>query len=601
MQPTKIVEPHPGTPGKYIALSYCWGDGNRFRATKSNISKLLQELDEEELPATIRDAIEVTRYLGVRYLWVDALCIIQDDTQDWIRESANMAAVYGEAYLTIAASSVASSQMSFLHTSRENGEYLFRLDNSRHHEDYNGNNETTAQSEVLGVRRTVRSGFHQDPYKLIVDPGMCRAWTLQEYLLSPRVVSFSADEVQWMCRTIRACECGNPEELDTPRLETLQREIKRVQAKEEQTRPGGNYDDNDDIGLADFDLMLHCYRFWDDIVQTYCRRELTWARDKLPALSGVAHEFAQTLNEGSRSDMAPTRPSRYLAGLWEDDIYRGLCWVNGNDSRDCAPAEYCAPSWSWASLKSEVYTSGQFPVDGLVPQAEILEAACALANLDDPFGQVMPEGTHLRVRGLVVETKMKLTRKSPRWWVEYQTPYGSIAIDCGVETVVLSSNTASEQQDATAAATANVDNVETPDLGRAKTVRRRRERSAANADDDLESIGSSTESDSESDAKSKKVESGEKWKGTMYWERDSLELGKQFTVWLLHLIDIRMGGDIQRKILALGRPVGDSHEVYERIGIMRIYPTKNQDDATSDGYIQWPEKDDGLIKTITII
>ena len=582
MQPIKIVEPHPGTPGKYIALSYCWGDGNRFRATKSNISELLQEMDEEELPATIRDAIEVARYLRVQYIWVDALCIIQDDTQDWIRESAHMAAVYGEAYLTIAASSVDSSGVSFLHASRENGEHLFRLDKNRRHENCDRSDEATTQPEVLGVRRTVRSGFHQDPYKAIVDPGMCRAWTLQEYLLSPRVVSFSVDEMQWMCRTTRACECGNPEELDTPRLETLQQEIKRIQGKGENPPPGS--------------LMLHCRTFWNDIIRAYCRRELTCARDKLPALSGVAHEYARILDEGKRSDMAPTQPSRYLAGLWEDDIHRGLCWVHRRDSRDCVPAEYCAPSWSWASLKGELFIPPQFLRDKIVLQAEILEATCALANPDDPFGQVVREGTHLRIRGPVVETKMKLTRR-PGWAIEYETPYGTIAIDCGVETVVLDIAT-SEQQDTTAAATANVDNVEAPDLGSVKSVRRRREQSAASADDDLERIGSSEDSDSESDAGSNKSERREKWKSQTNWKNDNL--GGQFTVWLLHLIDVRMGDDVKQEILALSL-ARDSEEVYERIGLMRIYPKKNKDDANSDGYIQWPEQDEGLIKTITII
>ncbi|KAK7749117.1 hypothetical protein SLS62_008404 [Diatrype stigma] len=598
-QPMKIVEMHPGTVGKYVALSYCWGDGNRFRATRSNISELLQGIDEEELPATIRDAIEVTRYLGLRYLWIDALCIIQDDMQDWIRESAQMATVYGEAYLTISASSVASSRMSFLHASRENGEYLFRLDNSKCYGGYNASEEATAQSQVLGVRRTVRSGFHQDPDRAIVDPGMCRAWMLQEYLLSPRVVSFSTDEVQWMCRTIRACECGNPEELDTPRLDTLQEKIKKVQEIGEQTKPGGNDGDDGDIGLAGSNLMIHCYNFWDDIVGAYCRRELTWVRDKLPALSGVAHEFARSIYEGRHSDMAPTRPSRYLAGLWEGDIHRGLCWVGANHP-DCAPAEYCAPSWSWASVKGEVITSGRSPLNGIVLKAEVLEAACAVAHPDDPFGQVVPEGTHLRVRGPVVETKMKLTRRSPRWATEFPTPYGIISMDCGVETVDLGGNDAtSEQQNATAGAPANMNNLEAPDLGSARTVRRRREQSAASADDDLERISSSGDSDFESDAGSKEAERPRKWRDISQWERDNL--GKQFTVWLLHILDKEQEGGVEREVLAFGRPTGDPHEVYERIGIMRISPYQEQDNTAFDGYLQWPEQDEGLIRTITII
>ncbi|RYP32856.1 hypothetical protein DL768_011122 [Monosporascus sp. mg162] len=545
VQSVKLTEPHPGTPGEYIALSYCWGDGNRLRTTKSNISELLQAVDEEELPATIRDAIEVARYLRVRYLWVDTLCIIQDDTQDWIHESAQMAAVYGNAFLTISASSVASSRLSFLHASRDNGEVLFQLDRNAtggRRRDCNGSDGATG-SGVLAVRKTMCSGFHQNPHKAIVDPGMCRAWMLQEYFLSPRVVSFSTDEVQWVCRTLRACECGNPEELDIPRIEELQQKIKRVQ--------GYN------MKKGDLEMMPYCSEFWAKVVEAYCRRELSWARDRLPAFSGVAREYARTLSEirlATTATTAATRGSlRYIAGLWEAGFLGELCWTK-ESSQDSAPGDYCAPSWSWASVAGEVFLCDRRRYSEFVPRAEILEAACALVNPDDPFGQVVREGTHLRIRGAVLEAKMQLTRKSPKGAVEYQTAYGTVFLDCKVETVVIDkpATICERHQAAAPAAAAKTDKAEAPDiLGPVKTIRRLRGWSAVTTEKVEHSI-TSGESDSGSDAGSDAGsgnKSWERWESESEWEESNL--GKEFTVWLLHLADGQIGSITSQEVLVL--------------------------------------------------
>ncbi|KAK9782648.1 putative Heterokaryon incompatibility domain-containing protein [Seiridium cardinale] len=239
------------------------------------MSQLLQATIEEELPATIRDVIELTRHLGVRYLWVDALCIVQDDTQDWIHESAQMATVYAHAFLTISASSVANSRHSFLHQSRSNGEVLLQLPKSatsdrRHDGNVDG---VSTGFDMLAMQKTPTSGIHQAPHRLMVDPVMCHACAPQEYALSTPVVSFSRDELQWTCRMLRACECGNPEGLDYPRIENLRKRLKAIQGEhkvrlENDTKSGG------------IRSKFACLEFWYNIVETYCRRELSWARDK---------------------------------------------------------------------------------------------------------------------------------------------------------------------------------------------------------------------------------------------------------------------------------------------------------------------------------
>lgn len=511
-------------------MSYCWGDGGGLKALRSNLSKLLEEIDEDELPATIRDAIELARFLGVQYLWIDALCIIQDDTRDWLNESAQMSSVYSQAFLTIAASSVDSSRFSFLHQSRRNIEALFPVqkeNTSSQHQSSADDNSAT----MVGVRRSPYSGFHQDPARGIVDPSMCRAWTLQEYMLSTRVISFSTDELQWTCRTLRACECGYPEEIGSPRMEELQRSLETKENVE--LMEGANE--------GRLDRISTCLDFWNKVVEGYCRRDLSWMRDKLPALSGVAHEFARIFDKKELTSTGDLPPLRYLAGLWDTNIHRQLCWRRGNSSGDDIIEEYRAPTWSWASVEGDVIMNYS-NMNVFVPQAEILEANCALANPNDPFGQVVRKDTYIRVRATVLETQMKIIRRAPGWGEDYQTVYGDINLDCSLDDTPPN----------------------TPIWGHhnaGRTVQRRRGPNDIIRDNVEQSASrsSSPGSDTGSDAESER----ERWHSP--WEWVESNLGEQFTVWLLHMADINAFGGKRGEVLVLCRPTGDQ-EVYERIG-----------------------------------
>lgn len=144
----------------YVALSYCWGSSQNYLTTLENIEQMKAGIRMEAVPLTIRDAIEITRLLRIRYLWVDALCIIQDSPDDWHIESQKMAEVYGGAFLTIAAALGASS----------------------HH----------------GL--SIRSSFAlTPPYPLQEDPLYSRAWALQERMLSPRILIFGSQQIYWEC------------------------------------------------------------------------------------------------------------------------------------------------------------------------------------------------------------------------------------------------------------------------------------------------------------------------------------------------------------------------------------------------------------------
>lgn len=111
----RLVESKYITPERYVALSHCWGIvSKRFSTVEKNFSQLKKSIDVEALPQTFRDAITVTRGLQIKYIWIDSLCIIQDDEEDWYREAARMELVFSDAYCTIGASSSKSSIEGFL-------------------------------------------------------------------------------------------------------------------------------------------------------------------------------------------------------------------------------------------------------------------------------------------------------------------------------------------------------------------------------------------------------------------------------------------------------------------------------------------------------
>jgi hypothetical protein len=97
----RLVEPSTGTSERYIALSHCWGCSGLPTTTKENKGQRLDSISLEEMSKSFKDAIAVTRFLGIRYIWIDSLCIVQNDSEDWSTEAAKMHSVYSNSFLTI--------------------------------------------------------------------------------------------------------------------------------------------------------------------------------------------------------------------------------------------------------------------------------------------------------------------------------------------------------------------------------------------------------------------------------------------------------------------------------------------------------------------
>lgn len=186
--PTRLVETAQGSSGKYLALSHRWGDlseEQKFCTYDRNIERLKEVIPVNKLPKSFQDAVRVTRALHIRYLWIDSLCIIQDNTEDWDSESKKMEDVFSNAYCTIAASSAKSSLVGFLGPRRPR--------------------------DTVGIQTPsgplYLAGFIDD-FRAHVEESVLssRGWVLQERALSRRTIYFTNTQIYWECGRGVFCE-----------------------------------------------------------------------------------------------------------------------------------------------------------------------------------------------------------------------------------------------------------------------------------------------------------------------------------------------------------------------------------------------------------
>ncbi|KAK9420684.1 putative heterokaryon incompatibility protein [Seiridium unicorne] len=317
----------PNQPVEYCALSYCWGQDPSlfFTTTLDTYDERLKGFQMEQIPRTIRDAVKITRRAGCRYLWVDAICIIERDKLDREAESCRMHHIHGNAYLVIAATENSSPGDGIFASRPPVGNFEF---------------DHLGKSYQLSVMEHVdHSPWRQ--YKRTVDtqpiprqPSLhTRAWTYQERLLATRIIHYTANELVWECSSGCHCEYRQRQHYDPA--------------------------NQDERGVEIGHRALQC-------------ENLTVQSDKLTALAGLARRFS-TPSMG-----------KYLAGIWYSQLPDALAWRIQLPKK---PGQYRAPSWSWASLDGEVMGIGSaFRTEG-ANCIKALDAGCTPAG-EDPFGAV---------------------------------------------------------------------------------------------------------------------------------------------------------------------------------------------------------------------
>lgn len=187
-EPTvRLYETRQGESFRYIALSHCWGTEQHFMTTEKNIEEHRSGIAIKNLPKTFQDAIETTRQLGIRYLWIDSVCIIQGDHGDFDKEAEKMESVFSSAYCVIAASSARSQQNGFLNPRKERKVVKLAQDGSKG-----------------GVYVTLYS----DDFKehVVHSPLSERGWVLQERALARRTIYFTEWQTYWECGDGIRCE-----------------------------------------------------------------------------------------------------------------------------------------------------------------------------------------------------------------------------------------------------------------------------------------------------------------------------------------------------------------------------------------------------------
>ncbi|KAI0185173.1 heterokaryon incompatibility protein-domain-containing protein [Xylaria flabelliformis] len=345
-------------PAPYVCLSHRWGDiqHRRLISTVSTVENHMKGIAWDDLPKTFQDAVIICRRMGIDYLWIDSLCILQEcaamseedikkTKADFAQENSAMASIYRNSLFTIYAS-ISTSMDSGVFS--EHSIHQMRVIND------DGN-------EALCCIREKTS------HKLTRELDT-RCWTYQEYLLSPRVLDFGPFDITWRCQKSQACECGEFSGESSfafwrPEAFTKQAIIPQ------------------DIGGA--------VEWWWMVLRFYAMRKLTIEDDKLPALSGMAQVYHEVTHDA------------YLAGLWKSSLPHALCWyykkIEFPEDIDigCRPKKCRAPSWSWASVDTMKDSECYHWLKGIDREVfrdqrvvcTVYEAACELKT-HDPFGAV---------------------------------------------------------------------------------------------------------------------------------------------------------------------------------------------------------------------
>ncbi|KAF4456489.1 HET-domain-containing protein [Fusarium austroafricanum] len=283
----KLVETK-GSRGAYCALSHCWGRRNKhpLKTNDANIRDHLTDIPMSSLPKTFRDAIDLTRGVGIKYLWIDSLCIIQDDDSDWDHEAKKMASVYRRAALVIAAADAHDSTDGLFLARRPKPEvFHLPITSSRGHVMSTCFvAETSPQSIDWGIRGPLRE----------------RGWAFQEWYLARRLAFFTSTGIKWKCQRQEINERGNAVKLE----------------------------------LDESVSWLHC-------LEIYSEKKLTVSSDRITALLGIAAELTKKTEDSFREDLGIWEKSLAIQLLWKQlEEPRGelslpsWCWAAAGGKKD---------------------------------------------------------------------------------------------------------------------------------------------------------------------------------------------------------------------------------------------------------------------------
>ncbi|KAG5761439.1 hypothetical protein H9Q72_010438 [Fusarium xylarioides] len=308
---TKDFQPRDAGSHRYIALTYCWGPephaSKQLKTTRDNISQYLRQIPESSLPQVIKDAVAVTRALSIPFLWVDALCILQDDVSDWEHQCDVMEQIYGNAYTAVAAVSSQNCEEGFI---KRKDRLLFPFRNE------------SGDTRVFGIYPPPNQADTQQ--EVPQSPWIKRGWTFQERIAATRILMFSKGSLHFDCKDFSNTQ-GRDEKVD--------RDYYYIMLDRE---------------TIDSGETAAIYQQWSKLMAQIKPKahQLTRKTDFLPSIGGIASLFSKKLDDD------------YAAGLWKESMHQSLYWALSTTGKPSlqdllkalkTPSPYIAPSWSWAS------------------------------------------------------------------------------------------------------------------------------------------------------------------------------------------------------------------------------------------------------------
>ncbi|KAK3935438.1 heterokaryon incompatibility protein-domain-containing protein [Diplogelasinospora grovesii] len=380
--PTRVIEVSPSSEnsdwirlhiskgheadGRYAALSYCWGKQQTCVTSLESLAANVAGMSLASLHKTIQDAVICTRKLGIPFLWVDALCIVQDSDEDKNREIGMMADIYSHAAVTISAAGAKDCDRGFLKMREDVGE---RYEQRSGPMPYRCPDGSVGKIFLVPVHHG--SLWDNDKTEFIYE----RAWTHQERMLSPRILTYGYRQLAWQCLVVSRCDF----DIEDLHYGSNILDIRRFLH---------------DCDRATLPSKTVIHSWWRDVVQEFSHGRLSVLSDKLLALSATARRFGWALQMESHT---------YVSGLWlGDEFLKNLTWYSSRPLRIRLPDHFRRPNrglpkptWSWASINGPVAYPQSF-----LHRSPVFTATDSI-TVDVPFDGYFSEG-FLALTGIVL-------------------------------------------------------------------------------------------------------------------------------------------------------------------------------------------------------
>ncbi|KAF2664753.1 HET-domain-containing protein, partial [Microthyrium microscopicum] len=373
-----------GERDDYACLSHCWGKSKAFITETRSLHQYMDGIVWNDLPKTFQEAITFLRYLKIRYIWIDSLCILQDSEEDWLEHSGSMADIYSSAFITIAATRASDGTVGLF---SETGEV--EINNGK--------------AKLLICEQPK----HAHPGEVTSDrfPLLTRGWVAQEMLLSPRVIHFCNGELVYECMHEIMCSCCTLEDSSLGRDYGSKSQIWSSAVSNSTSSKHKLWSSTSTAQpvvttVSEFGTKYQSearhFSHWRQMISKYSDLNLTYEKDRFPAMSGLARRFSS--NYGTT----------YAAGLWIENLHNDLLWVMPHRSKpEKRKVDAQAPTWSWVSCGSG--TSSYMCDPGSSLYFSVLSVDCVPLSDHDPFGQL--KTATLTLQGPLISLVLTPTRK----------------------------------------------------------------------------------------------------------------------------------------------------------------------------------------------